>query len=80
MGLVILRDGTRIETTEEQTLALAKMIMLLPPYKLMKLNGIEFSANDIDLEAERKARLPQQIGLAIEVATVEKVPRKIDLG
>lgn len=80
MGFVILRDGTRIDTTEEQDLALAKMIMILPPYKLMKLNGVEFSTNDIDLEAERKARLPQQMGLAIEVQTVEKPKRRIDLG
>ena len=80
MGFVILRDGTRIELDESQSIALAKAIMIFPPYKLMKINGVEFSVNDIDLEAERKARLPQQMGLALEVQTVEKQPRKIDLG
>jgi hypothetical protein len=75
MGKVILRDGSSTELTPEQDMQLAKMIMLLPAHQLMKVNGLTFSQNDIDLEAERKDKLPKQMGLAIEVATVE-VKRK----
>lgn len=78
MGLVILRDGTRIELTEDQDMRLAKMIMLLPAHRLVTVNGVTFSQNDIDLEAERKAKLPQQTRLAIEVASVEN-KRKVGM-
>lgn len=72
MGKIILRDGTVVELTEEQDFKLAKMIMYLPNHKLMKIAGATFSANDIDLEAGRLAKLPKQMGLAIEVKTVDK--------
>jgi hypothetical protein len=50
------------------------MIMILPHHKIIKVNGVEFCINDIDLEAERLAKLPQQGRFSIEVETV--APKK----
>lgn len=79
MGKIVLNDGTLIELTDEQSISLAKAIMILPHHKLLIMDGVTFSVNDIDQEASKKARLPQQTRLGIEVASVEpKVQRRME--
>ena len=82
MGKAYLRNGTIIDLSEEQTIALAKAIMILPWHKMIKLNGVEFCVNDLDLEAKRIAELPQQgkLGIVTEVVRVEKKSRKQQKG
>lgn len=77
MGQVFLKDGRIIPLTEEQTYSLAKLIMFIPYHKKIKLGNETFSLDQLDHEAKRISRLPQQTGIGINVGPVKETRKKV---
>jgi hypothetical protein len=73
---VYLKGNKILDVTPEQSLNLAKAIVLLPDYKEIKINGVTFTMNDLDEAAYKKSRWPQQTHLNVRVKVVEKKRRK----
>jgi len=76
MGTLFLKDGRVLELSDEQTMYLAKLIFFIPNHKQIKLNGEIFTLDDLDHEAKRLSQLPQQTGIGINVAAVDKSERR----
>jgi len=76
MGQLFLKDNRILGLDEEQSLYLAKLIFFIPNHKKIKLKGEVFTLDDIDGDAYRKSKLPQQTGMGLNVATVDKRPNK----
>lgn len=69
MSHVYLKDGRRIDITYDESVRLAKYIMLIPDFKVFMMGGVSFATKDIDYEAERLSKLPQQMKLEIRTKT-----------
>jgi hypothetical protein len=71
VGWVFLKNGKQFEIDEEQSIRLAKYIMLLPDFKYFTLAGERLCIKDIDFEAHRLSKLPQQTKLDIRTKIVK---------
>lgn len=76
MGFVYLSRGRRVELTYDESIKLAKYIMLLPDFKKFILGGVWFSTSEIDLETEKKSKLPEQYKLDIRTKVLD-LKRKV---
>jgi hypothetical protein len=65
LNKIYLKDGRVIELTEDESMKLAKYMMLLPEHKVFSMGGISFAIKDLDYDAKEKAKLPQQMKLDI---------------
>lgn len=67
---LFLKGGREYDLTYDQTIMLAKYIMHMPEWKKIKLHGVVFAIEDIDLDAVREYLKPQL--KLIDIAPVEK--------
>lgn len=65
MNKVYLKNGVVVELDNDESIRLAKYMMLLPEYKVFTLGGVSFAIKDLDYDAKEKAKLPQQLKLDI---------------
>jgi hypothetical protein len=68
---VYLKNGKQFEVDEEQAIKLAKYIIILPEFKYFTLAGETFCIKDIDFEAHRLSKFPQQTKLDIRAKTIK---------
>jgi len=71
MGRVYLKDGRILDITEEQSIYLAKLFFFIPDHKSIKLADEVFTFADLDYDAYRRAKLPQQTGMELGVPIVD---------
>lgn len=78
MPELFLTGGRIIQITDEQSIHIAKCIMLLPDWKQVKVGGVTFRMDEIDVEAQRLSKLPKQehLDIRVPVVDVEKRSRK----
>lgn len=78
MPELFLTGGRILEITEEQSMTIAKAMMLLPEWKQLKIGDVVFRLDEIDHEAKRLSRLPKQehFDIRVPVVDVEKTKRK----
>jgi len=78
MPELFLTGGRIIQITDEESLHLAKCIMLLPDWRQVRIRDVVFRLDEIDIEALRKSKLPKQehFDLRVPVVDVEKKSRK----
>jgi hypothetical protein len=78
MPELFLTGGRILEITEEQSMTIAKAMMLLPEWKQLKIGDVVFRLDEIDHEAKRLSKLPKQehFDIRVPVVDVEKKTRK----
>lgn len=78
MPQLFLTGGRVIEITDDESLHLAKCIMLLPEWRQVQVHGVAFRLDEIDVEAQRLSKLPKQehLDIRVPVVDVEKKVRK----
>ncbi len=78
MPQLFLTGGRILEITEEQSMTIAKAMMLLPDWKQLKIGDVVFRLDEIDHEAKRLSKLPKQehFDIRVPVVDVEKKTRK----
>ena len=78
MPELFLTGNRIIPITDEQSMQIAKAIMLLPDWKQITVNGTTFRMDEIDAEAQRLSKLPKQehFDIRVPVVDVEKKSRK----
>ena len=78
MPELFLTGGRILTITEEQSMTIAKAMMLLPEWKQLKIGDVVFRLDEIDHEAKRLSKLPKQehFDIRVPVVDVEKKSRK----
>jgi hypothetical protein len=67
LNQVYLKNGVIVEVNDDESMALAKYIMLFPPHKYFTMGGVSFRVKDLDFDAKRLSKLPQQGKLDIRM-------------
>ena len=82
MPELFLTGGRILQITDDESLHLAKCIMLLPEWKKLRIQNVVFRLDEIDIEAQRLSRLPKQemFDIRVPVKDVEKKTRKTKKG
>lgn len=78
MPELFLTGGRILQITDDESMHLAKCIVMLPEWKQVKIQGTVFRLDEIDHEAKRLSKLPKQehFDIRVPVVDVEKKTRK----
>ena len=78
MPELFLTGGRVLQITDEESMHLAKCIVMLPEWRQVRIQGVTFRLDEIDHEAKRLSKLPKQehLDIRVPVVDVEKKTRK----